>query len=144
MQLLEGLPDHVKIVEVGPRDGLQNEKELVSLPHAACPPAGEGDLLTGLRPVQDTGLYAAQSSAGRHSSQEPAASQRSSLQSHIASIFSFRVLCLLLAMSAMPGSRSRCYLSSQALHQVSPGWTDTELKSPARHAGAHRGQGSAY
>eukprot|EP00891_Asterochloris_glomerata_P001995 jgi/Astpho2/1995/Aster-00503 len=29
MQLLGGLPDYVKIVEVGPRDGLQNEKELV-------------------------------------------------------------------------------------------------------------------
>ena len=78
MQLLEGMPAHVKIVEVSPRDGLQNEKELVSLSHASTP-GGKGHLLTGLRPVRGTGLYAAQSNAGRHSSQEPAASQQSSL-----------------------------------------------------------------
>jgi hydroxymethylglutaryl-CoA lyase len=30
MQFLKGIPNFVKIVEVGPRDGLQNEKNLVS------------------------------------------------------------------------------------------------------------------
>ena len=29
LQLLKSIPDFVKIVEVGPRDGLQNEKSLV-------------------------------------------------------------------------------------------------------------------
>ena len=29
MQLLGGIPDFVKIVEVGPRDGLQNEKHVI-------------------------------------------------------------------------------------------------------------------
>lgn len=29
LQLLRGLPSYVKIVEVGPRDGLQNEKSTV-------------------------------------------------------------------------------------------------------------------
>ena len=100
MQLLEGLPDHVKLVEVGPRDGLQNEKELVSLSHSACTPNDEGQLLNGLRLVQDTGLYAAQSNAGRHSSQESAASQRSSFsRSHTASTLSIWELCLFLGIS---------------------------------------------
>lgn len=31
-QVLYGLPDYVKIVEVGPRDGLQNEKDIVPTP----------------------------------------------------------------------------------------------------------------
>lgn len=29
VQVLKGLPQYVKIVEVGPRDGLQNEKDMV-------------------------------------------------------------------------------------------------------------------
>lgn len=29
-QILKGIPKFVKIVEVGPRDGLQNEKNIVS------------------------------------------------------------------------------------------------------------------
>jgi len=29
MALISDLPSHVKIVEVGPRDGLQNEKAMV-------------------------------------------------------------------------------------------------------------------
>lgn len=29
LQLLKSIPDYVKIVEVGPRDGLQNEKNIV-------------------------------------------------------------------------------------------------------------------
>lgn len=29
MQLLRNIPEFVKIVEVGPRDGLQNEKDIV-------------------------------------------------------------------------------------------------------------------
>lgn len=29
MQFMKGMPEFVKIVEVGPRDGLQNEKNIV-------------------------------------------------------------------------------------------------------------------
>jgi len=29
VQLLQRIPEYVKIVEVGPRDGLQNEKDIV-------------------------------------------------------------------------------------------------------------------
>lgn len=29
MQVMKGMPEFVKIVEVGPRDGLQNEKNIV-------------------------------------------------------------------------------------------------------------------
>ena len=31
-QVLHDLPEYVKIVEVGPRDGLQNEKDIVPTP----------------------------------------------------------------------------------------------------------------
>jgi len=31
-QVLRDLPEYVKIVEVGPRDGLQNEKDIVPTP----------------------------------------------------------------------------------------------------------------